>query len=463
MYIYPSYFQKANYKVKTKYFNLKKSKMKPFKLILLLLLLQTSFFSCKKEEKLEGENCGLPSEMYRIAQNYYLWNYNLPSSIGFKPCTYNENGVDLANKIRTYSPFQNGKFNDRFTFIIKKQIWDNVVEGKNLDSGMGLAFQDDNDFRVAYCYSASASGQLGIKRGWKVISINDIKATKQNEVILNLELAKNERIFKFQKPDSSLVSHNIQSNTYIQDYIINPKIFNQNGKNIGYFMFDSFLGDGEAGQSTIDKLKTIFADFSSKNVNELIIDLRYNGGGYGNVAYNLANLIAPATAQGKLFVESQHNEKLASNNKKLFFTNSLNGLKLKRVIFIVSKNTASASEELINGLKPIMEVKLIGTPTYGKPVGFYRIPVLDYYFFPVAVKNVNLAGFSDFFDGFQPDKLQKDDITHDFGDPNEACVANALEFFKTGKLARTGNLRTSNIPQKTTFLTPIKPSVLIMN
>lgn len=422
------------------------------------ILLISGIFSCEKEKNLP--NCGLPTEMYKIAQTYYLWNTSLPSESDFVPCNYINKEEELAQKIRTYSPYQNGRYNDRFTFVLKKQSWDNIVVGKSLDTGMGLMFENDNDFRVIYSHSASASGKLGIKRGWKVLSVNGILAIKNNIEQLKTELSKTERVFEFQKPDLSIVSHSIIATEYIEDYIINPTVISENGKNIGYFMFNSFLGGGNAGQETIDKLKNVFADFKTKNVNELIVDLRYNGGGYGNVAQELANLIAPTSANGKVFVENQHNDAVASKmNKKYLFKNSLLGLNLSRVVFITSHETASASEELINGLKPVMNVKLIGTSTYGKPVGYYSIPVQDYYFFPVAIKNVNSVGFSEFFDGFMPDKVQDDDLKHDFGSPQEACMADALNYFKTGKLARLGVMKVGAISPK---LLVTKPQLKVM-
>ena len=81
-----------------------------------------------------------------------------------------------------------------------------------------------------------------------------------------------------------------------------------------------------------------------------------------------------------------------------------------------------------------MNVKLIGSTTHGNPVGYYALPVMNSYVFPVALKNVNSVGFDDFYQGFTVDKVQTDDLTRDLGDPSEACLKTALDYIKTGVL-----------------------------
>jgi carboxyl-terminal processing protease len=250
---------------------------------------------------------------------------------------------------------------------------------------------------------------------------------------LNAELNKASQTVIFQKPDGTQQTISLTSGAYKSDYVMNSKVFLINGNNVGYFAFDSFLGANN-GQDTKNELDKVFADFKAKNVTELVLDLRYNGGGYGTVSSYLGSLIAPTSAIGKVFVSAVHNKKYAGWNSTDYFKSLTNGLKLNRLSVIVTSGTASASEELINGLKPVMTVKLIGNTTHGKPVGYYAFPTMNSYVFPVAVKNVNSVGFSDFFQGFTVDKVQTDDITHDLGDPLESCLKSALDYIKTGVL-----------------------------
>lgn len=237
----------------------------------------------------------------------------------------------------------------------------------------------------------------------------------------------------FQKPDGTQQTITLTSVAYKSDYVMSPKVFLINGNNVGYFAFDSFLG-ANSGQDTKNELDKVFADFKAKNVTELVLDMRYNGGGYGTVSSYLGSLIAPSSAVGKVFVSAVHNSKYSKYNSTDYFKSLTNSLKLSRISIIVTKGTASASEELINGLKPVMTVKLIGNTTHGKPVGYYALPVMDSYVFPVALKNVNSVGFDNFYQGFTVDKVQTDDITRDLGDPSEACLKSALDYIRTGVL-----------------------------
>jgi hypothetical protein len=111
----------------------------------------------------------------------------------------------------------------------------------------------------------------------------------------------------------------------------------------------------------------------------------------------------------------------------------LGSLNLSRVFFIVSNNTASASELLINNLTPYMEVKVVGpSNTYGKPVGFFPISVGDWYIFPVSMRTTNKNGQGNYFNGIQVNKLVADGLDKDWGDVNEASFASTLKFITTG-------------------------------
>ena len=401
-------------------------------LIAVTVSLLLGLSSCTKDTAAVNAAADLRDSVYAYSQEVYLWSSNLPAINVFNPLSY-PTADSIMRKVRTYSPFVNGRYQDRWSFVTDKATWDNVVSGNSTDTGAEYAFAADNDLRVKLVYSQSAAGKLGIKRGWKMLKINGIDATRANITQLNVELNKTSQSVIFQKPDGTQTTLALMGSSYKSDYVINPKVFTINGNNVGYFNFDSFLGSS-SGQSTKDELDKVFADFKSKNVTELVLDLRYNGGGYGTVSNYLGNLIAPSSAVGKVFVNSVHNQKYTKWNKTDYFTSLTNSLKVSRISIIVTKGTASASEELINALKPVMTVKLIGSTTHGKPVGYYGFPTMNSYVFPVALKNVNSVGFADFYEGFTVDKVQADDVTRDLGDPEESCLKVALNYIKTGVL-----------------------------
>jgi hypothetical protein len=120
----------------------------------------------------------------------------------------------------------------------------------------------------------------------------------------------------------------------------------------------------------------------------------------------------------------KYNDKYTQFNTTTRFK-KLGALNISRVFFIVSNNTASASELLINNLRPYMEVKLVGpSNTYGKPVGFFPIPVGDWYAFPVSFRTVN--------NGISLDNKVADGLDKDWGDASEACLASVLKYINTG-------------------------------
>ncbi|HEX8461505.1 MAG TPA: S41 family peptidase, partial [Segetibacter sp.] len=125
-----------------------------------------------------------------------------------------------------------------------------------------------------------------------------------------------------------------------------------------------------------------------------------------------------------------------ANNTEKFTT--AGSLSLSRVFFIVTGSTASASELLINNLKPYMDVKLVGDTTYGKPVGFFPVDVFNYSIYPISFKTVNSAGNADYYNGFVPDKLTADGINKNWGDVSEPSLANALRYINTGSFALGG-------------------------
>jgi hypothetical protein len=108
-------------------------------------------------------------------------------------------------------------------------------------------------------------------------------------------------------------------------------------------------------------------------------------------------------------------------------------LNLSRIYFIVSRSTASASELLINNLKPFMDVQLVGPgKTYGKPVGFFPVPVGDWYIFPVSFRSTNKNGQGNYFDGMSLNNQVADGLDKDWGDVTESCLQSALSNITTG-------------------------------
>lgn len=133
-------------------------------------------------------------------------------------------------------------------------------------------------------------------------------------------------------------------------------------------VFNSFLGDTTEIYNEFSRVSNRFVNYG---VTDVVIDLRYNGGGYVSVAEKFANFLVKSSANGQVMMKQEFNDKYKSWNSTETFK-KLGSLNINRIYFIVSKSTASASELLINNLKPYMDVVLLGqTSTYGKPVGYF--------------------------------------------------------------------------------------------
>jgi carboxyl-terminal processing protease len=208
---------------------------------------------------------------------------------------------------------------------------------------------------------------------------------------------------------------------------------------VGYLAYHQFVGYSTA------QLSTAMARFGSEGIGELILDLRYNGGGSVATSRDLASMIGGARTANKLFTYLRFNNKLVANNIRLpFNTNTLaNPFALPlpeglgRVIVITSGATASASELLINGLRPFIDVVLVGDTTYGKPYGFIPRDMCGTVVNAVQFESLNASGTGNFTEGFTPDCQVPDDLDRQLGDPAERRIRAALDYVATGRCSAT--------------------------
>lgn len=204
------------------------------------------------------------------------------------------------------------------------------------------------------------------------------------------------------------------------------RVFEVDGRRVGYLFFRNFV------RPSVAALDSAFDALRAAAVDELVLDLRYNGGGLVDVAVQLASLIAGDARADAVFAESRHNDRNRRLNETLRFTAPANGLSLSRLIVIATRSSASASELVMNGLRPFMPVVVIGDRTYGKPVGQYQLPFCDKVLAPVSFAMVNAAGEGDYYDGLPVTCAVADDITRDLGDPEEASLREALHYVRAG-------------------------------
>ncbi|WP_018611089.1 S41 family peptidase [Segetibacter koreensis] len=403
----------------------------------------------------------LKDSVYLYSKEIYLWRDVLPSYEAFNPRQYqgsdDEKSASLVmNAIRNLEPL------DRFSFVTTKETSEGLQTGADVDYGFFIkaASIDKADpidsvrWFVTYVFDKSPAGLAGVNRGWSINSINNTPVTYSQSSIdlLNKVFFGNttSASFGFVKPDGTTATASLSKTSFISNSVLYSNVINYGGKKIGYFVYKQFFG---APSRT--ELNTVFSNFKSQGINELVVDLRYNPGGSTATQDALADLIAPASVNNKTMYKYVYNESLqkgdfpllkhkagfenesfseANNTQNFANTGSLN---LNRVFFIVTGGTASASELLINNLKPYMDVKLIGDTTYGKPVGFFPVDIFNYSIYPISFKTVNSAGNADYYNGFAPDKIAPDGVSKNWGDITEPSLASALKYISTGSFRAT--------------------------
>jgi hypothetical protein len=204
------------------------------------------------------------------------------------------------------------------------------------------------------------------------------------------------------------------------------RVYDVRGVIVGYIFFRNFVGP------SVSALDEVFAQLREAGARELVLDLRYNGGGLVSVAQQLASLIGGERTESLVLGEYSFNDKNKDLNRTLRFEGRPSALTLDRLIVITSRATASASELVINGLRPFIPVVVIGDRTFGKPVGQSRVDFCEKSAFPVAFTIRNANGEADYFDGIPATCFATDDLAYQIGDTAEPSLAEALQFVETG-------------------------------
>jgi hypothetical protein len=195
-----------------------------------------------------------------------------------------------------------------------------------------------------------------------------------------------------------------------------------NGKKAGYLLLKDFITQAEA------PMTTAFNEFLAVGSTELILDLRYNGGGRISTANVLASLVAGRAQSGKLFTRLNYSAKQASNNAS--YTLSSAGTGFTRVVVITGERTCSASELIVNGLKPYMQVVTIGAQTCGKPFGFSPTSTCGNTISAVNFEAFNSLGEGRYYNGIAANCAATDQFSGQLGDPLEALTATATSYLQ---------------------------------
>ena len=439
------------------------------KYVIIILLFAFSFiipFSCSDmDDNAVPTSLEVKDFVWKGMNLYYLWQADVPdladnrfanqTQLNAFTATFSS-PEELFNHLRVPSP------TDRFSVIFSDYtVLEGVLSGNTLNNGMdyGLKYTDASQTSVLgwvrYIIPNSDAATKDIHRGDIFYAIDGVPLTKDNYRTLlasntytvNLADYSNVGGVVTLTPNGQSVS--LTKTNLAENPILMSNVINQGTHNIGYLMYNGFYASYDS------QLNAVFGSFVSQNVTDLVLDLRYNSGGSVATATKLASMIT-GQFSGQLFSKEQWNAKaqayfLANNPGSLDnkFVSGLNGLHLNKVYILTTKATASASELVVNCLKPYIEVIQIGDLTTGKNVGsitLYDSPTFaktnvnphhKYAMQPIVLKIVDKNGFGDYTSGIIPTTSLPENLAAlgVLGDVNEPLLNAAInQIIASGKM-----------------------------
>ncbi len=426
------------------------------KLLVILLTLLIGVVACKKDPEPDPEpDPGLPQEIL-ILNNWiweglndlYLWEEFLPN---MDP-DYEEDPEAYFYKL-LYKDDKDSWITDDYQALL------DMFEGVELATGMsaapGLISDTDVISVVEYVSPGTQAADSGIVRGDIIITIDGKSLNRDNYFDLYYQTTSTFGFGTWNGVD--IIPNGKEITLTATELNLNPfvhhEIIDYQGYKIGYCVYTSFVPGPE--DEWMEEINAVLGEFKTAGVSDVVIDLRYNGGGYGFVAEQMASVLAPETDVTNRSVFSTQiwndgyttywkNADLDSDGKadgeesvRLLsrFPDTEINLNLSKVYFLTTGSTASASELLMVGLYPYMEVVQIGTATYGKCYGSVTVDDQanpkrhNWAMQPIVLKYANSEGYTDFVSGISPDFEVEEYLLElePFGSSADPMLAKALE------------------------------------
>lgn len=440
-----------------------------FKLFLLLLVPLWCIQACQDMDDSLPEPTQLDVQkfIWRGLNEMYLWQENVPDLADKRFATNTEYETFLESFSSPENLFEHLLYRapdseDAIKYgVVDKNSWivsdylslENQLQGTTKSNGIefGLSLTNKNSDQVIgyvqYIIPNSDAATKDIKRGEVFYGVNGTALTQSN--FRNLLFSSNENYtlnfanLTYDSNNNAIITPNgknlvLTKTNLAENPILIKKVIENGTHKIGYLMYNGFYSIYDS------QLNDAFSYFQSEGVTDFVLDLRYNGGGEVATAARLASLIT-GQFTGQIFNELAYNSKKTYLNRKYVFVSTLdkkplNSLNLNTVYVLTTSNTASASELIINGLDPYINVVQIGDNTYGKNVAsvtLYDSPTLSkknvnpahrYAMQPIVAHSVNSVGFGDYLDGLVPDfkVIEKIKTMGVLGDSNEPLLATAI-------------------------------------
>ena len=385
--------------------------------------------------------CSLSSRQNWAAQQlneWYLFPETLPASLNATPYATVQDYIDaLTATARAQSK-------DRYFTYITSIAEENAYYNSGSNAGFGFRLILDSSARlfIAESFEGTPALNAGIDRGTQILAIGTSAGTLRNvgDILaaegsagLNNALSPNTLAFRFRPVGGAEQTATITK----ADYTLTPvsarygaRIIDDGGRRVGYINLRTFINTAES------PLRAAFSDFRTQGVTEVIIDLRYNGGGLVSIATLINNLLARDKTTSQVANYTTFRASKASNNEITYFSPQPQSIAPTRIAFIGTSGSASASELVMNTFIPHLgnRAALVGTNTYGKPVGQIARDrsECDDRLHVVAFATENSARQGAYYTGlasFMGATCQaSDDVSRPLGDPQEASIRTALDF-----------------------------------
>lgn len=406
----------------------------------------------------------------------YLW-YNEITDINPASSSYPA-PLDYFDILRTEATTPSGAPKDRFHFTYDTEEYEQLVNsGSSAGYGARMRILDsdppDRVIVVAFVEASSPAQTAGLLRGTEIVEIDGAAVADGDADILNAGLFPSNtgemHTFVVRDPGATTTRSVSMTSSNVTTTPVHTTEIDSlpNGDNVAYVLFNTF-----GTRSAEESLFNAFSNLENQNIDHLVLDLRYNGGGFLDISAELGFMIAGSSnTNGRTYETLVFNDKHPTFNPVTgeritptpfystaqgFTVNSgtpLPSLDLDTVYILSTGSTCSASESLINSLEGInVNVVLIGTTTCGKPYGFYATDNCSITYFTIQFRGENDAGFGDYADGFSPSEggtttgepidgcIISDDFSSQLGDPAEAMYAAALTHLETGACPATTDM-----------------------
>ena len=376
---------------------------------LLLITISILYLGCGGS----SSNCTFQPFLHNLLLSEYFWADKIDKSVNYKKYTTPQSMIDGLK----YTPI------DRWSMAITKEENSNFMNQKS--GGFGFAYKKDTngDIVVIYTRLDSPAFKAGLKRGDIIEAIDNQEPTLEQMKIASSDINKSSLFRVYRASSDEYLEIGIVSQEYTFSVTKVSTVSSEKNKTIGYMRFDSFTA------TATEEIDKAFDYFKEQHIKKLVIDMRYNGGGSVVTASILLDKLIRDRDEEIQF-KMVWNDNYKYKNQVGRFETDENSLALDTIIFLTSKNSASASELVINSLKPYLgdRVVIIGSKTHGKPVGMEGRTDGTYIYYLVNFVIQNRDGFYDYFDGLEvTDGCEvEDDLTHQLGDREEEMLKKAL-------------------------------------